>query len=76
MPYYIVNRNAQSNGDHEVHIIPTPGLYCRSPQYPHPANQVPLGHHGACHGAVWKAKSLGYSSANGCAFCSLPCHTG
>ena len=70
---YIVNKNAQSNRDYEVHV--TPRLSCTSPRYPEVQNQVALGYHITCHGAVAKAKSLGYIAANGCFYCSNPCHT-
>ena len=74
MPNYIVNKNAQSNGDHEVHE--TPRSSCTSPWYPEPQNQVELGWHVSCSGAVTKAKFLGYTMANGCYYCSRSCHTG
>ncbi len=74
MPYYIVNKNAQSNGDNEVHV--TPRSSCSSPLYPNPENQVHLGYHSTCHGAVQAAKNLGYRRANGCYYCANACHTG
>ena len=73
MPNYIVNRNAQANGDNEVHV--TPRSACSSPLYPAPENQEALGFHASCHGAVAVAKARGYRRANGCYYCSLPCHT-
>ena len=72
MPQYIVNRNKQSNGDNEVHKYPR--ALCPSPHYPAPSNQVNLGIHSYCRGAVEKAKRAGYN-ANGCAYCSPQCHT-
>ena len=67
MTNYYVNRNAQSNGDHEVH---QQGCYWLSlvayPQY--------LGLFLSCHGAVQEAKKF-YPTANGCIHCSRPCHT-
>jgi hypothetical protein len=74
MPNYIVNRNAQPNGDHEVHL--TPRSECTSPDYPAPHNQEGLGSHSSCHSAVAEAKQRGYQTANGCYYCSRPCHTG
>ncbi len=68
MPYYCVNSNAQSNGDHEVH-----DTSCRF--VPRPSNQVSLGYHQTCSGAVAEAKRLGYRQSNGCATCSPACHT-
>jgi len=69
---YIVNDNPQSNRDHEVHKYPR--TYCSSPNYPDSSNQVDLGLHINCHSAVRKAKSLGYEEADGCYYCSRPCH--
>ena len=40
MPNYIVNANAQPNGDNEVHVYPQQHSSC---SYPAPANQVHLG---------------------------------
>ena len=74
MPNYIVNKNAQSNGDHEVHV--TPRSSCPSPDYPLPQNRVDLGLHATCHEAVQEAKRQGYTLADGCFHCSLPCHNG
>lgn len=68
MPNYCVNANTQSNGDNEVHETT-----CRF--VPRPSNQVALGYHASCTGAVSEAKRLGYSRANGCATCSPACHT-
>ena len=73
MPSYIVNQNAQPNGDHEVHT--TPRSSCSSPRYPAPQNQLPLGFHSNCAAAVQAARRLGYRTANGCWYCSRPCHT-
>ncbi len=72
MPNYIVNRNAQANGDNEVHV--TPRSSCYSPRYPAPENQESLGSHASCHGAVQEAKRRGYK-ADGCYYCSPACHT-
>ena len=74
MPSYIVNSNPQANGDNEVHT--TPRSSCTSPHYPAVHNQVPLGLHADCHGAVREAKRRGYQTANGCYYCSKACHTG
>ena len=72
MPQYIVNRNAQSNGDHEVHKYPR--SLCNRHDYPEPRNQIDLGFHVSCHGAVRKAREF-YSKANGCYYCATECHT-
>ena len=72
MAIYYVNDNAQPNGDHEVHR--SDGYpACPTPAAPH--NQHALGWHQSCQGAVAQARREGYN-ANGCANCSLECHTG
>jgi hypothetical protein len=68
MPNYYVNSNAQTNGDHEVHET-------GCTQGADPENQVSLGYHGSCHGAVAQAKQR-YPTANGCAYCCEDCNTG
>lgn len=68
MPYYYVNTNAQSNGDHEVHE----DTYCSNA--PTPQNRKSLGYHSDCHSAVREAKKT-YSQSNGCFYCCKPCHT-
>lgn len=68
MPYYYVNTNAQPNGDHEVHEN-------GCTQGANPENQMSLGYHASCHGAVAEAKKT-YSTANGCAYCCEACNTG
>lgn len=68
MPRYYVNRNAQPNGDHEVHQV----SICSTPA--DERNRLYLGDFPSCHGAVREAKKH-YSSANGCANCSSDCHT-
>ncbi|MGB0449659.1 MAG: hypothetical protein ACPGF6_03635, partial [Porticoccaceae bacterium] len=52
MDVFIVNKNAQANGDHEVHNTST-----GCSLMPNIENQVDLGSHNSCHGAVAKAKS-------------------
>lgn len=70
MPNYIVNRNPQPNGDHEVHDEAS--IYgC----LPLPENRAALGNYTYCNGAVSAALTLGFSRANGCAWCASPCHT-
>ena len=66
MPNYIVNSNAQPNGDYEVHVTPQQHNSC---SYPALANRVHLGYFATCHGAVTEAKARGYTTAN-------DCHTG
>lgn len=66
MKKYYVNKNAQYNGDHEVHhgdciYLPTVN------------NRKYLGEFSLCYQAVMEAKKT-YPSADGCRICSLECH--
>ena len=70
MPHFIVNHQAQANGDHEVHNKTTGCRYMPAPQ-----NQKDIGNHASCHGAVMEAKKT-YSKSNGCYYCCNACHTG
>lgn len=71
MPRFIINKNAQPNGDHEVHNASTGCAHM-----PLPASQIDLGQHTTCHGAVayakrqWPGKRI-----DGCFYCCNPCHT-
>lgn len=67
MARYYVNKNAQANGDHEVHTTgcPTPA---------DPINRLDLGEHLTCHSAVRAAKKI-YPQSDGCANCCPNCHT-
>ena len=65
---YFVNKNAQSNGDHEVHKDG-----CQ--HAPDVKNRQPLGQYSSCSPAVTEAKKH-YDKANGCYYCSRECHTG
>lgn len=67
MPNYHVNRNAQANGDNEVHENG-----CRFEASI--SNRYDLGYHLNCAGAVQQAKRT-YSRANGCYYCCRACHT-
>jgi hypothetical protein len=67
MAMYYVNKNAQSNGDHEVHMAG-----CTRLPYPH--NRMYLGDFTSCRGAVTEAKKT-YPQSNGCYYCSETCHT-
>jgi len=73
MTKYIVNKNPQPNGDHEVHK--SPRSLCVSPRYPLSENQLYLGEFVGCSGAVAEAKRRGYSTSDGCYYCSGACHT-
>ena len=65
--HYYVNRNAQSNGDHEVHREGCPWM----PELP---ARAWLGYFADCHQAVAEARKR-YLLTNGCAHCSPSCHT-
>ncbi len=71
MPTYCVNKNAQSNGDHEVHDL-TFGACNRLPDY---GNRLDLGYHPNCQSAVRQAK-ITYWKSNGCWYCCPACNTG
>jgi hypothetical protein len=64
---YYVNKNAQSNGDHEVHKSD-----CRF--LPASENRIYLGDYSNCREAVVAAKRH-YTQSNGCRTCSNECHT-
>lgn len=71
MPRFIINRNAQPNGDHEVHDHTTGCTFM-----PAPENQIDLGAHASCHGAVSLAKQQWPGNRiNGCYYCCNACHT-
>ena len=67
MAAYYVNKNAQSNGDHEVHTTGCSFM-------PNDVNRFYLGDFVYCQGAVAKARDY-YSQVNGCYFCASGCHT-
>ena len=67
MASYYVNKNAQSNGDHEVH---KEGCYWLSLV----SSKKYLGEFNNCEDAVVEAKKT-YSRSNGCKTCSSECHT-
>jgi len=67
MALYYVNKNAQANGDHEVHKSGCSYM-------PSSENRMYLGDFSNCHGAVREAKKT-YPQSNGCYYCSYECHT-
>ena len=67
MPNYYVNRQAQANGDHEVHKDGCAYM-------PNQDNRLYLGNFSTCQEAVREAKRY-FSQSNGCFFCSRECHT-
>ncbi len=71
MPVYIINKNAQSTGEHEVHQDD-----CTCSHMPDHSNRIGLGFHSNCHSAVAEAKSrYPNHQIDGCFYCSRPCHT-
>jgi hypothetical protein len=66
MKYY-VNKNAQSNGDHEVHTQSCSYL-------PSELNRKYLGEFSNCEDAVREAKKT-YPKSNGCFYCCRARHT-
>lgn len=67
MSQYYVNKNGQSNGDHEVHTTGCSYL-------PLPQNRISLGDFSSCPPAVTAAKKH-YTQVNGCYYCANACHT-
>ena len=67
MAHYYVNRNAQPNGDHEVHKDGCAWM-------PALENRLYLGDFTSCHDAVRAAKVF-FPRSNGCIHCSPACHT-
>ena len=67
MAAYYVNRNAQNNGDHEVHVSGCSYM-------PDAVNRQYLGDFSNCREAVRAARSY-FTQVNGCYYCSNPCHT-
>lgn len=68
MALYYVNKNAQANGDHEVHTTGCSFM-------PDKDNRIYLGDFATCAPAVREAKSY-YPQCNGCYYCARACHTG
>lgn len=66
--HYYVNKNAQANGDYEVHSEECAWI-------PSVSNRDYLGYFNDCASAVEQAKAKGYLKANGCYWCSNKCHT-
>ena len=64
---YYVNKNAQENGDHEVHKSNCSWM-------PHENNRQYLGDFSNCKDAVREAKKY-YTQTNGCYYCATACHT-
>lgn len=66
--YYINNNTSNPNGNNEVHTEDCKYL-------PSPTNRTYLGYFNDAIVAVAKAKSQGYSNADGCVHCCREAHT-
>lgn len=66
MAIYYVNKNAQSNGDHEVHTSSCSDL-------PNSDNRIYLGNFDTCAEAIREAKKR-YDDVDGCYYCCRACH--
>ena len=67
MANYYVNKNAQINGDHEVHSQDCNHL-------PYYSNRELLGLYTNCNDAVEEAKENYPTTADGCFYCCNECH--
>ena len=67
MASYYVNKHAQANGDHEVHVAGCTWM-------PSPENKQYLGEFASCQPAVAEAKKT-YPTADWCAYCSPACNS-
>jgi hypothetical protein len=71
MSYYILNKNQQSTGEHEVH-----NRDVANGCLPYPSNQILLGNFSNCHDAVQYARrQYPGNTIDGCYYCANACHT-
>lgn len=71
MSKFIINKNQQTNGDHEVHNLTTGCSFM-----PQTQNRIGLGEHTHCSGAISLAKrNWPKARINGCYYCFNSCHT-
>ncbi|HMO77938.1 MAG TPA: hypothetical protein PKA42_03465 [Candidatus Paceibacterota bacterium] len=67
---YIINKNSQSTGEHEVHAE----IYCS--HLPLPENRIALGNYDNCSDPIREAKSKWpHLTIDGCKHCIPQCHT-
>jgi len=66
--HYYVNKQAQENGDHEVHVP-------RCTYLPEGDNGLYLGAFISCDEAIQAARQH-FEKVNGCHWCCSTCHTG
>lgn len=71
MPIFVINKNQQQNGDHEVHNKSTGCIFM-----PDATSQIDLGYYASCREAVAQAKQQWPGNRiNGCYYCCNECHT-
>lgn len=68
MKEYVVNKNVDKNGLHEVHEA-------NCSHAPKSENALHIGVFSNCNNALLQARNI-YSNVDGCKHCSLPCHKG
>lgn len=68
MNRYYVNKNAQENGDHEVHVVE-----CTKEPVTNEENRYYLGFFLNCRLAVEEARKI-FPTADGCYYCVEECH--
>ena len=68
MQHYYVNKHAQPNGEHEVHVP-------RCAHLPEGDNGLHLGAFTSCDEAI-KAARAHFEKVNGCKVCCSACHSG
>lgn len=72
MAHFILNKDMQESGDHEVHNETKGCNYL-----PSPTKRIELGYHLNCYDAVSEARRRRPSyKINGCYFCCNECNTG
>ena len=67
MPNYVVNKNPQRTGEHELHLLGC--IY-----QPDVKNSIEVGYHPNCRSALEQAKKI-FANTDGCAYCCPECHT-
>ncbi|RLA82788.1 MAG: hypothetical protein DRG78_06225 [Epsilonproteobacteria bacterium] len=71
MSKFIINKNAQENGDHEVHNETTGCSHM-----PNPENRIDVGNYNSCQEAVADAKRKWPDhKVDGCYYCCNSAHT-
>lgn len=72
MPFFVLNRKPQPEGEYEVHDLSANCIYL-----PAKPNMIHLGPHESCHGAVSEARLRFLDKRiNGCFYCCNECNKG